>query len=70
MSDEYVQLSGLCLKAVNLGGDTDTVAAVAGGLAGALYGYDSIPEAWRETLAGRDYIEDMCKNACERWAVK
>ena len=58
------------LKAVNLGGDTDTIAAVAGGLAGALYGYDSIPETWRETLAKRDYIEDMCKNACERWAAK
>lgn len=28
------------LKAVNLGEDTDTVAAVAGGLAGILYGYD------------------------------
>jgi ADP-ribosylglycohydrolase len=32
------------LKAVNLGGDTDTVAAIAGGLAGALYGYNAIPK--------------------------
>jgi ADP-ribosylglycohydrolase len=32
------------LKTVNLGNDTDTVAAVAGGLAGALYGYDNIPK--------------------------
>lgn len=31
------------LKAVNLGEDTDTVAAVAGGLAGLHYGYESIP---------------------------
>ena len=37
------------LKAVNLGDDTDTVAAVAGGLAGALYRYDAIPLEWRET---------------------
>ena len=48
------------LKAVNLGDDTDTVAAVAGGLAGALYGYDAIPEKWRNTLIKREYIENLC----------
>lgn len=52
------------LKAVNLGDDTDTVAAVAGGLAGALYGLDSIPEGWLKVLIKRDYIEDMCKKFC------
>lgn len=51
------------LKAVNLGDDTDTVAAVAGGLAGALYGYDAIPEEWRNTLIKREYIEEMCERA-------
>ena len=34
------------LMAVNLGGDTDTVAAVTGGLAGLYYGYNSIPKEW------------------------
>ena len=55
------------LKAVNLGGDTDTIAAVAGGLAGALYGYDGIPEEWRNTLIKREYIEEMCERAAESW---
>jgi ADP-ribosylglycohydrolase len=55
------------LKAVNLGEDTDTVAAVAGGLAGALYGYDSIQKEWRDTLIKRDYIEELCKTACNNW---
>lgn len=45
------------LKAVNLGDDTDTVAAVAGGLAGIYYGYNSIPEEWLNQLARRDEIE-------------
>lgn len=49
------------LKAVNLGRDTDTTAAVAGGLAGALYGYDNIPKEWLKALLKRDYIEDLCK---------
>ena len=56
------------LKAVNLGDDTDTVAAVAGGLAGALYGYDSIPQEWLQKLKRADYIEDMCKKASIVWS--
>lgn len=48
------------LKAVNLGSDTDTVGAVAGGLAGLYYGYDCIPEEWLVTIARRSWIEDLC----------
>lgn len=47
------------LKAVNLGDDTDTVTAIAGGLAGALYGYDSIPDEWKDALIKREYIEEL-----------
>ena len=45
------------LKAVNLGGDTDTITAIAGGLAGIKYGYDSIPKQWINTLRGKEIIE-------------
>ena len=55
------------LKAVNLGDDTDTVAAIAGGLAGALYGYDAIPKEWLSKIHKRRYIETMCKRAAENW---
>lgn len=55
------------LTAVNLGDDTDTVAAVAGGMAGALYGYESIPKEWRDTLIKRDYIEEMCERVVKTW---
>lgn len=48
------------LKAVNLGQDTDTVAAVAGGLAGILYGYKNIPSEWIDSLIKKDDILDMC----------
>ena len=63
-TDSYMEC---VLKAVNLGDDTDTVAAVAGGLAGALYGYDAIPRDWRDTLIKREYIEKMCERAAEAW---
>jgi len=36
--------------ALDLGGDTDTVAAVTGGLAGALYGLGAIPARWTDRL--------------------
>lgn len=47
------------LLAANLGEDTDTVAAVAGALAGILYGYDAIPEDWVAALAKTEMIDAM-----------
>jgi ADP-ribosylglycohydrolase len=41
---------GAVRAAIDLGGDTDTVAAVTGGLAGARYGLDAIPTRWIEPL--------------------
>lgn len=55
------------LKAVNLGRDTDTVAAVAGGLAGALYGMEGIPQEWLDALLRREDIEELCEKAAQRW---
>ncbi len=45
------------LAAVNLGDDTDTTAAVAGALAGIVYGFDGIPSSWIDALRGKDVIE-------------
>lgn len=45
------------LAAVNLGDDTDTTAAVAGALAGIVYGIEGIPAEWLDTLRGKDVIE-------------
>lgn len=45
------------VKAVNLGGDADTIGAITGGLAGALYGYDSIPERWKAILDRKVALE-------------
>jgi ADP-ribosyl-[dinitrogen reductase] hydrolase len=38
---------------IDLGGDTDTVAAVAGGLAGAVFGVAGIPMRWTSVVHGR-----------------
>jgi hypothetical protein len=39
-------------EAVAIGGDTDTVAAIAGALLGARYGASAVPFAWRRRLGG------------------
>jgi len=49
------------LKAVNLGNDTDTTGAVTGGLAGLLYGWDTIPADWLNVLARKNDIVDLAK---------
>ena len=51
------------LTAVNLGDDTDTVAAVAGGLAGIAYGCGGargIPNEWIAQIPRRDWIAELC----------
>ena len=47
------------LKAVILGEDTDTVGAIAGSLAGLLYGMENIPEDWLNTLQNKTGIESI-----------
>jgi ADP-ribosylglycohydrolase len=47
------------LKAVNLGDDTDTTAAVTGAMAGLACGVDAIPPGWLETLAGSGDIRRL-----------
>ena len=46
------------ILAANLADDSDTVAAVTGQLAGALFGKDAIPIRWRSKVAWFDRLED------------
>ena len=47
------------LTAANLGGDADTTAAIAGQLAGALYGMSGVPAEWLTQLAWRERLEEV-----------
>lgn len=47
------------LKAVNLGEDTDTVAAVTGGLAGLFYGIEEIPIDWMNVIQKKEWIDEI-----------
>lgn len=60
-SDNYADA---VLTAVNLGGDTDTLGSVTGGLAGIIYGFGGekgVPTAWSHALARFEYIVNLCE---------
>ena len=57
-TDDY---KTLMLTAVNLGGDTDTVGAIAGGIGGLAYGLQQIPEDWLKVLKRREYLENLAE---------
>ena len=58
------------LKLLPLGNDVDTVCAIYGQIAGALYGIDAIPVRWRSKLQKRDILEKefdtLVRNAINR----
>lgn len=53
------------LLAANLGDDADTTAAIAGQLAGAVYGASCIPADWLAKLAWRERLEDAAAKLFE-----
>ncbi len=58
------------LLAANLGDDADTVAAVTGQLAGAIWGEDGIPKEWRKNLAWHQAIRDRAVRLFEQGCAR
>lgn len=58
-----------CTTAVRIGGDADTIAAMAGAIAGARYGASGIPERWRsgleDEIRGRSHVEFLAARLWE-----
>jgi len=55
------------LFAVNLGGDTDTIAAMTGAISGAYLGVEAVPNKWRLKLENRLYIEELAAVLYDIW---
>lgn len=54
------------LKAVNLGDDADSTGAVYGQMAGAYYGYENIPEKWRNLIVKQDLIIEYARHLYQK----
>lgn len=52
-------------QAANLGGDSDTIAAIAGGLAGVHYGFDGIPQEYVDTIILKSRLEILADRVIE-----
>ena len=50
------------IAAVNLGGDSDSIGAVYGQIAGAYYGYDAIPDRWKKGIIEKVFIDNLFNN--------
>ncbi|KAJ4286835.1 hypothetical protein N0V90_013087 [Kalmusia sp. IMI 367209] len=55
-------LEDILVDVVRIGGDTDTNGAIAGGLLGARYGIEAIPERWLTALQFRLEFEELAKS--------
>ena len=58
------------VRAITYGNDTDTTAAVAGGLAGIYWGIGGIPVEWRESMRGREIVEAAIQRLSSEVAPK
>lgn len=47
------------IASTNIGGDTDTIGAIVGSMAGIYYGFDSIPSNWLDKLQRKDYLIEL-----------
>ena len=63
---------GAIVEAANMGGDADTIAAITGGLAGAYYGYEAIPDRWIKSLEPdiRKQLDTLAEAAVANRAAK
>lgn len=53
------------IGAINLGGDTSVIGALTGGIAGIIFGYDFIPDDWKDVILRREYLLDIFEEFSE-----
>ena len=47
------------IASANIGGDTDTIGAIVGSMAGIYYGFESIPSNWLDKLQRKEYLMEL-----------
>ena len=62
---EYNKIQQTIFYAISLGGDTDTIATMAGAIAGAFYGHLLVPSYWLSRCEGAEIVEKIANDLFE-----
>ncbi|XP_072628058.1 ADP-ribosylhydrolase ARH3 isoform X3 [Canis lupus baileyi] len=58
----FNSLQRTLIYSISLGGDTDTIATMAGAIAGAYYGMEQVPESWQQSCEGYEETDVLAQN--------
>nr|XP_010958202.1 ADP-ribose glycohydrolase ARH3 [Camelus bactrianus] len=58
----FNSLQRTLIYSISLGGDTDTIATMAGAIAGAYYGMEQVPESWQQSCEGYEETDILAQS--------
>lgn len=58
----FNSLQRTLIYSISLGGDTDTIATMAGAIAGAYYGMEQVPESWQQSCEGFEETDVLAQS--------
>lgn len=58
----FNSLQRTLIYSISLGGDTDTIATMAGAIAGAYYGMEHVPESWQQSCEGYEETDILAQS--------
>ncbi|XP_015285110.1 PREDICTED: poly(ADP-ribose) glycohydrolase ARH3 [Gekko japonicus] len=67
---DYNCLQRTIIYCISLGGDTDTIATMAGAIAGAYCGEEQVPESWKHSCESFEETEKMANNLYELYCQR
>ncbi|XP_067167540.1 ADP-ribosylhydrolase ARH3 [Apteryx mantelli] len=68
--DHYSNLQRTIIYCISLGGDTDTIATMAGAIAGAYYGEEQIPPSWEQSCEAFQETEKLANSLYELYCQR
>lgn len=68
--DHYNALQRTIIYCISLGGDTDTIATMAGAIAGAYYGEEQVPPSWEQSCEAFQETQKMAQSLYELYCQR
>uniref|UniRef100_A0A8C8RA67 ADP-ribosylhydrolase ARH3 n=1 Tax=Pelusios castaneus TaxID=367368 RepID=A0A8C8RA67_9SAUR len=68
--DHYNNLQRVIIYCISLGGDTDTIATMAGAIAGAYYGEEQVPPCWEQSCEAFQETEKLADSLHELYCQR